>query len=45
VIDAARGIRDAEDRIRALVESGTALAIARADTGYHGLQTRRRPVP
>ena len=42
VIAAAEQIRDAENRIRADIEQGTALAAARAKAGYHMLQTRRR---
>ena len=42
VIAAAEQIRDAESRIRADMEQGTALTEARARTGYHMLQTRRR---
>lgn len=42
VIAAAEQIRDAESRIRADMEQGTALTEARARRGYHMLQTRRR---
>ncbi|QKZ16048.1 RraA family protein [Streptomyces chartreusis] len=42
VIAAAEEIRDAENRIRADIEQGAALAEARAKAGYHRLQTPRR---
>lgn len=43
VLEAARLIRDAENRIRADVEQGVTLAAARAKAGYHTLQTTCRP--
>lgn len=41
VLDAARTIRDTEDRIRAAVEAGASLTDARAGHGYHDLQSSR----
>lgn len=41
VIEVARSIRAAEERIRAAVESGRSLREARNDVGYHALQTGR----
>lgn len=40
IIDIAQGIREAEDSIRAAIESGQSLAEARRQHGYHQLQTR-----
>lgn len=40
VIEVAIAVRDAEERIRQEVESGTALREARALVGYHSLQTQ-----
>lgn len=40
IIDIAHGIREAEENIRAAVESGHSLADARRQYGYHQLQTR-----
>ena len=40
VVEVALRIRDAEERIRAAVESGATLREARAAVGYHTLQTR-----
>jgi len=41
VIPIAVEIRDAEERIRLAVQRGAPLRQARADNGYHGLQTKR----
>lgn len=41
VMAAAAQIHDAEDGIRAAIETGTSLRQARKDWGYHSLQTRR----
>lgn len=41
VLDLANGIREAEDAIRAAVDTGVSLVEARAAHGYHSLQTRR----
>jgi 4-hydroxy-4-methyl-2-oxoglutarate aldolase len=43
VIDIALGIREAEDSIRAAVESGHTLVEARRRYGYHTLQSREKP--
>jgi 4-hydroxy-4-methyl-2-oxoglutarate aldolase len=40
VLDIASGIREAEDGIRAAVEAGSSLVDARAEHGYHSLQTK-----
>jgi 4-hydroxy-4-methyl-2-oxoglutarate aldolase len=40
IIDIAQGIREAEENIRAAIESGQSLADARRQYGYHQLQTR-----
>jgi 4-hydroxy-4-methyl-2-oxoglutarate aldolase len=42
VLEAAFEIHTAEERIRALVEAGSGLREARAQHGYHKLQTRKR---
>jgi 4-hydroxy-4-methyl-2-oxoglutarate aldolase len=42
VLKAAQEIHDAEDRIRAAIESGTSMREARKRFGYHRLQTRLR---
>lgn len=41
VLEIAQEIHDAEEAIRAAIESGMALREARAQHGYHALQTRR----
>ena len=41
VLDIAQEIHDAENRIRAAINKGQSLRAARADQGYHALQTRR----
>lgn len=43
ILDVARAIRDAEEGIRELVDSGHTLAAAREKYGYHRLQTASRP--
>lgn len=40
IVDVARGIRDAEEGIRALINKGHNLAQARMEYGYHTLQTK-----
>ena len=40
IIDIAHGIRQAEENIRAAIESGQSLGDARRQYGYHQLQTR-----
>ena len=40
IIDIAQGIREAEENIRAAIESGQSLADARRQYGYYQLQTR-----
>ena len=42
IVEVARGIADAEEHIRGLVERGSKLVDARKEYGYHQLQTRRR---
>jgi len=44
IVAAAREIRDAEERIRALVNEGHSLGDARRQFGYHTLQARAVPV-
>jgi 4-hydroxy-4-methyl-2-oxoglutarate aldolase len=41
VIEVAWLVRDAEERIRAALDRGASLREARAEVGYHSLQTRR----
>ena len=41
VLDAAQQVHDAEDAIRAAIDAGKSLREARAEFGYHSLQTRR----
>lgn len=43
VLEVARGIEAAEDRVRQLVAAGSRLDAARAEAGYHALQSRARP--
>ncbi len=43
VADVATGIEQAEDRIRAAVERGERLDLARKNQGYHALQTKGAP--
>ena len=40
VAEVARQIEEAEDRIRAAVENGDRLDVARKNQGYHSLQTK-----
>lgn len=40
IVEVARAIAEAEEGIRALVEAGRSLVEARAEYGYHSLQTR-----
>jgi regulator of RNase E activity RraA len=41
VLDAAEQVHAAEDAIRAAIDAGKTLREARAEVGYHSLQTRR----